>query len=169
MRCEVAKLSHENFQKLSINIMKKTKFILTLLVYALASEPAMQGKTSPQTQKSFAAKCNAVSKQLQSLEDQLLNRPLRGRKKLDLMSSLEEDAYEGGAKNEILNQLKELVSSLEEDAAMNMNGNLNVRAFRQHVKSFKSQLVALKQAFGVARKRGIPRKTFRPNMNPVKP
>lgn len=149
--------------------MKKTRFILTLLVYALASEAAMSGQTSPQTQKSFAAKCKAVEKQLQSLQDELLNRPLQGRKKLDLMSSLEEDAYQGGVKNEILNQLKELVSSLEEDAVMNMNGNLNVRAFRQHVKNFKTQLQALKQAFGVARKRSISRSTFRPNMNPIKP
>lgn len=129
----------------------------------------MSGQTSPQTQKSFAAKCNSVEKQLQSLQDQLLNRPLRGRKKLDLMSSLEEDAYEGGAKNEILDQLKELVSSLEEDAVMNMNGNLNVRAFRQHVKTFKTQLEALKQAFGVARKRSTSRTTFRPNMKPISP
>ncbi len=146
--------------------MKKTRFILTLLVYGLASEPAMSGQTSPQTQKSFSAKCNAVEKQLQTLEDQLLNRPLRGRKKMDLLSSLEEDAYEGRAKNEILNQLKELVASLEEDAVMNMNGNLNVKAFRQHVRNFKTQLQALKRAFGVARKRVIPRKTFRPIMNP---
>ena len=149
--------------------MKKTRFILTLLVYALASEAAMSGQTSPQTQKSFAAKCKAVEKQLQSLQDQLLNRPLQGRKKLDLMCSLEEDGYQGGAKNEILNQLKELVSSLEEDAVMNMNGNLNVRAFRQRVKNFKTQLQALKQAFGVARKRSISRTTFRPNMNPINP
>lgn len=147
--------------------MKKTKFILTLLVYALASEAAMQGKTSPQTQKSFSAKCKAVEKQLQSLEDQLLNRPLQGRKRLDLLSSLEEDAYQGGGENQILNQLKELVSSLEEDAVMNRNGNLNVRAFRQHVKNFKTQLQALKQAFGVARKRTVSRRTFKPNMRPV--
>jgi len=149
--------------------MKKTRFILALLVYALASEAAMSGQTSPQTQKSFAAKCKAVEKQLQSLQDQLLNRPLRGRKKLDLMVSLEEDTYQGGTNIEILNQLKELVSSLEEDAVMNMNGNLNLRAFRQHVKNFKTQLQALKQAFGVARKRSIARTTFRPNMNPIKP
>lgn len=147
----------------------KTRFILTLLVYSLASEAAMQGKTSPKTQKSFSAKCKAVEKQLQSLEDQLLNRPLQGRKKLDLLSSLEEDAYQGGAENQILNQLKELVASLEEDAVMNFNGNLNVRGFREHVKNFKTQLTALKQAFGVARKRTVPRRTFKPNMKPVAP
>ena len=147
----------------------KTRFILTLLVYSLASEAAMQGKTSPQTQKSFAAKCKAVEKQLQSLEDQLLNRALQGRKKMDLLVSLEEDAYEGGRDNQILNQLKELVSSLEEDAVMNWNGNLNVRGFREHVKNFKARLAALKQAFGVARKRTVPRRTFKPNMKPIAP
>jgi hypothetical protein len=149
--------------------MKKTTFILTLLVYSLASEAAVQGKTNSQTQKSFAAKCKAVEKQLQTLEDQLLNRPLRGRKKLDLLVSLEEDCYQGAEHNQIMNQLKELVSSLEEDAVMSMNGNLNVRAFRQHVKNFKTQLVALKQAFGVARKRITSRRTFRPNMNFSRP
>jgi hypothetical protein len=148
--------------------MKKTKFLLTLMVYALAAEPVLQGRTSPTAQKSFSAKCGSIEKLLQSLQDQLLNRPLQGRKRLELMASIEEDAYEGGAKNEIMNQLKELISSIEDDAVMNTNGNLNVRAFRQHVRNFKTQLLALKQSFGAARKRTISRKTFKPIMNPPK-
>lgn len=149
--------------------MKKSNFILAILVYALAAEPVLSGKASPQFQKSFSKKCAGVARQLQGLEDVLLNRPLRGRKRIDLLGSLEEDMYEGGADNQLLSDLKELVSSLEEDYVDNTNGILNVRKFRQTVKTFKQRLQSLKQSVGVANKRTIARRTFRPIMKPAAP
>ena len=149
--------------------MKKSKFILAILVYSLASEPVLNGKASPQVQKSFSKKCAAVYRQLQGLEDVLLNRPLRGRQRIDLLSSLEEDLYDAGADNQLLGDLKELVASLEEDYVANTNGVLNVPSFRQNVKTFKQRLQSLKQSVGVSNKRAITRRSFRPIMKPAAP
>lgn len=131
--------------------MKKSNFILLLLTYALASEPTFQGRPSPQNDKSMRAKLKACDKQLQSLEDQVLGRKLNGRKKLELLSSLEDDAYQSDSKNQIYLNLKELIGSIEEDYRLAQSGGLNSRSFRQNVKAYKQNIASLRTALGLSR------------------
>lgn len=144
--------------------MKKSNFILLLLTYALASEATFQGRTSPQNDKSMRAKLKACDKQLQSLEDQVLGRKLNGRKKLELLSSLEEDAYQSKSDNQIYLNLKELIGSLEEDYRLAQSGGLNVRAFRQHVKAYKQNIQNLRTVLGLSRTSSKPRRNFQARM-----
>jgi len=131
--------------------MKKSNFVLLLLTYALASEPSFMGRPSPQNDKSLKAKLKACEKQLQSLEDQVLGRKLNGRKKLELLSALEEDAYQSKSDNQIYLNLKELVGSIEEDYRLAQSGGLNKRAFRQHVKAYKQNVQNLRTSLGLSR------------------
>lgn len=144
--------------------MKKSNFILLLLTYALASEATFQGRTSPQNDKSMRAKLKACDKQLQSLEDQVLGRKLNGRKKLELLSALEEDAYQSKLDNRIYLNLKELIESLEDDYRLAQSGGLNVRAFRQHVKAYKQNIQNLRTVLGLSRSSSKPRRTFKARM-----
>ena len=144
--------------------MKKSNFILLLLTYALASEATFQGRTSPQNDKSMRAKLKACDKQLQSLEDQVLGRKLNGRKKLELLSALEEDAYQSKSDNQIYLNLKELIESLEDDYRLAQSGGLNVRAFRQHVKAYKQNIQNLRTVLGLSRTSSKPRRNFQARM-----
>ena len=145
--------------------MKKSNFVLLLLTYALASEPSFMGRPSPQNDKSLKAKLKACEKQLQSLEDQVLGRRLNGRKKLELLSALEEDAYQSKSDNQIYLNLKELIGSIEEDYRLAQSGGLNKRAFRQHVKAYKQNVQNLRTSLGLSRSVSKPRKAFRARMN----
>lgn len=144
--------------------MKKSNFILLLLTYALASEATFMGRPSPQNDKSMKAKIKACEKQLQSLQDQVLGRALNGRKKLELLSSLEDDAYQSDSKNQTYLNLKELVASLEEDYFRAMSGGLNKRSFRQNAKQFTAELNTLKQSLGLSRTAKKPRRTFQASL-----
>ena len=144
--------------------MKKSNFILLLLTYALASEPTFQGRPSPQNDKSMKAKLKACEKQLQSLEDQVLGRKLNGRKKLELLSSLEDDAYQSKSENQIYLNLKELLGAIEEDYRKSVSGGLNKRGFRQHVKAYKQNIQNLRTALGLSRTSSKPRRQFQARM-----
>lgn len=140
--------------------MKKSNFILLLLTYALASEPTFRGQPSPKNDKSMKAKIKAIEKQLQSLEDQVLGRKLNGRKKLELLSALEDDAYQSDSKNQLYLNLKELIGAIEEDYRLAQSGGLNKRSFRQNVKAYKQNISGLRTALGLSRTAKKPRKQY---------
>lgn len=144
----------------------KSTFLPLLLVYALASEPVLNGIQNPQTVKSYKAKVRAINESIKTMSDQALGRTLGVRTRKELVSSLEEDVYmppadSMPANNSAYKAVKELVASLEEDFYTIQGGNLGRRtAYRKNHKQFRDAFALLNNATGAYRQ--APRKvTYR--------
>lgn len=126
---------------------------LMVLVLLLGNEKLLLGQTSPAIVKSYQGKVRAITAQLKSQTDQITNRKLQGRKRLDLISTLEEDSAPVPVSgNLVYRQIKELMASLEEDSVAIQNGDAGrLRSYRQNSKNFKSKLVDLSVSLGVSR------------------
>lgn len=135
----------------------KSNFLPLLLVYALASEPVLNGIQTVDSVKSYKAKVRAINESVKALSDQVLGRTLGVRTRKELISSLEEDLFEPSKDspvegNAAYKAVKELINSLEEDAVAVMGGDLKRRTvYRKNHKQFQEAFKLLNNATGAYR------------------
>ena len=134
----------------------KSKWLLTIMIYALAQEPLIaNGDHTSASVKSYRTKMRAINRQLVATSDIILGRPLNGRKRLELLGSIEEDPYI--SKNDAnlpkpYRHLRELLSALEDDAVAVQNGRTGARKnFRLTTRNSKEAINAMNEALGVSR------------------
>ena len=129
----------------------KTSNLLKILVIQLALEPLLAGNGSTSAVKSYRSKVRAINAQSKAQYDSVTGRSLGGRKRLELMVSLEEDAVTVPTtfSNNQYRTVYELISSLEEDAISVQNGNLSARkTYRKNSRAFNSALSLLSAGLG---------------------
>lgn len=135
----------------------KSNFLPLLLVYALASEPVLNGIQTVDSVKSYKSKVRAINESVKAMSDQALGRTLGVRSRQELISSLEEDLFEPQKDSQVANNaaykaVKELINSLEEDAVAVMGGDLKRRkAYRKNHKQFQDAFKLLNNATGAYR------------------
>ena len=150
----------------------KSNFLPLLLVYALASEPVLNGVQTVSAVKSYKAKVRAIDESVKAMSDQALGRTLGVRTRKELIASLEEDAVEPKegtlpANNAAYKAVKELISSLEDDYTAIQGGDLKRRtAYRKNHNQFREAFALLNNATGAYRQ--APRKVTRRNVTPVR-
>lgn len=145
--------------------MAKVSF-LVLALYALGNEGIFQGKTDAAHRKSFGTAFRSMKRQSEALADQVLNRSLRGRARLDLISSLEDDAVTPPTVgNSTYNQVKELITSLEEDAVQIQNGNVQrKKSFRKNYEAYGKACQNMRASLGVSNAGQRKRSSYRADM-----
>lgn len=148
--------------------MKKVSF-LVLALFALGSEGIFQGQTNTAARKSFGTSLRSLRRRSEALADQVLNRPLRGRARLDLISSLEDDAVTPPVNNNaVYNQIKELITSLEDDAAKIQGGDvMRKKQFRKNYQALGKSYVLLTSAMGVSNVGKRPKGSYQPDNKPT--
>ena len=135
----------------------KSNFLPLLLVYALASEPVLNGVQTVDSVKSYKSKVRAINESVKAMSDQALGRTLGVRTRKDLLSSLEEDLFQPPtdskpANNAAYKAVKELISSLEDDVMAIQGGDLKRRtSYRKNHKQFQEAFALLNNATGAYR------------------
>lgn len=135
--------------------MNKSRFKLTLLVFALAQQSVLWGgSANPTDRKSFSASLKNIQRFKTGVMDEVLNRKLNGRKRLDLITSSEENKYMPPAPIETglpqtYKQIRELISSLEDDYYKVKGGDSGAsKGLRLKCKELESQIGALRKGLG---------------------
>lgn len=134
----------------------KSKWLLTIMIYALAQEPLIaNGNRTSASVKSYRTKMRAINRQLIATSDTILGRPLNGRKRLELLESLEDDLYISNNDANLpkpYRHLRELLESLEDDAMAVQNQRMGAKKnFRLTVQTSKKAINAMNEALGVSR------------------
>lgn len=148
--------------------MKKVSF-LVLALFALGSEGIFQGKTNSGARKSFGTSLRSLRRRSEELANQVLNRPLRGRARLDLISSLEDDAVTPPVNNNaVYLQIKELITSLEDDAAKIQGGDvMRKKQLRKNYQQLGKSYALLTAALGVSNVGKRPKSSYQPDNKPT--
>lgn len=135
---------------------------LSVAVFYLGYEPALNGDTSTHSIKSLKTKVASISQLLIEQNAIVLGKQLNGKMRPELLSSLEDDKLippkpvppfipAQPSNNAKYIQLKELLASLEEDRIKAQNGNEKAKyAYRRQTAVVKSAIESLRISLNIA-------------------